>query len=147
MARGGAGRYGALAGALVLMWAGASRAQTFPSNGAWLRGLLELAGHPRLGTLPDFGNFLVSNNPPQWYDRYRGVEELMPFAKGVSAKSFDFDAAGNETQTDFLRMMKIVIKHGYRGYVGVEYEGNTLSEPDGIRATRDLLMRIRDQLD
>jgi L-ribulose-5-phosphate 3-epimerase len=118
------------------------------SNAAWLSGVMKQARHPRLGTLPDFGNFLIRSKPAEeWYDRYRGVDELMPFARGVSAKSFDFDANGNETQTDYVRMMRIVLKHGYRGYIGVEYEGNQLSEAEGIRATRDLLLRVRDQLD
>jgi hypothetical protein len=88
------------------------------------------------GTLPDFGNF---HN----YDRYQGVAELMPFAKGVSAKSHDFDAQGNETHTDYRRMLKIVLDAGYRGYIGVEYEGGRLSEPEGIRATKKLLETVR----
>jgi L-ribulose-5-phosphate 3-epimerase len=116
------------------------------SNATWLMGTLRMADHPRLGTLPDFGNFLVNSKTNEWYDRYRGVDEMMPFAKGVSAKSHDFDAAGNETQTDFRRMLKIVMAHGYHGYVGIEYEGNTLSEAAGIRATRDLLLRVRAEL-
>ena len=116
------------------------------SNGAWTRDLVRMVDHRRLGTLPDFGNFQLKSQPEEWYDRYQGVDEMMPYAKAVSAKSHDFDAAGNETHTDYLRMMRIVLKHGYRGYVGVEYEGNQLSEPDGIRATRDLLIRVREQL-
>ncbi len=116
------------------------------SNGAWLVSTIRMADHRRLGTLPDFGNFLVEAQANEWYDRYRGVDEMMPFAKGVSAKSHDFDAAGNETQTDYRRMMQIVVNHGYRGHVGIEYEGNVLSEPAGIRATRDLLLRVREEL-
>lgn len=100
--------------------------------------------HPRCGTLPDFGNFQIREDV--WYDRYQGVVELMPFAKAVSAKSHDFDEAGNETNTDYLRMMRIVLDAGYRGYVGIEYEGNVMSEPDGIRATKALLESIRPQL-
>lgn len=114
------------------------------SNADWLVGVLQLADHLRLGTLPDFGNFQTA--PGEWYDRYRGVAQMMRFAKGVSAKSEDFDAAGNETHTDYRRMLQIVLAHGYRGYIGIEYEGNTLSEPAGIRATRDLLLRLRDEL-
>jgi hypothetical protein len=75
-----------------------------------------------------------------------GVQELMPFAKSVSAKSHEFDSQGNETRTDFRKMMKIVLDAGFRGYVGIEYEGTKLSEPDGIRATKDLLVRVRDEL-
>ena len=116
------------------------------SNARWLMDTIRMADHPRLGTLPDFGNFLVNAGTQEWYDRYRGVTEMMPRAKGVSAKSFDFDAAGNETQTDFRRMMKIVLAHDYHGYVGIEYEGDKLSEPAGIRATRELLLRIREEL-
>lgn len=116
------------------------------SNARWLMDTIRMADHARLGTLPDFGNFLVNAQTQEWYDRYRGVTEMMPRAKGVSAKSFDFDAAGNETQTDFRRMMKIVLEHDYHGYVGIEYEGDKLSEPAGIRATRDLLLRIREEL-
>ena len=116
------------------------------SNGAWLVSTIRVADHRRLGTLPDFGNFLVNAQTNEWYDRYRGVDEMMPYAKGVSAKSHDFDHVGNETQTDYRRMLRIVVDHGYRGYVGIEYEGNVLSEPAGIRATRDLLLRVREEL-
>ena len=105
------------------------------SNGAWLAGVMKLVDKPNCGTLPDFGNF-------RDYDRYRGVEELMPFAKGVSAKSHEFDADGNEVRTDYRRMLKIVHDAGYRGWIGIEYEGQTLSEPEGILATKRLLERI-----
>ena len=71
---------------------------------------------------------------------------MMPFAKAVSAKSHDFDAAGNETHTDYRRMMKIVLDAGYHSYLGIEYEGEKMSEPDGIRATKRLLERVRDEL-
>lgn len=114
------------------------------SNGAWLAGVMELVDHPRCGTLPDFGNFRI--NVDQRYDPYTGVEELMPYAKAVSAKSYDFDTQGDETQLDYERLMRIVLDAGYRGYVGVEYEGSELSEPDGIRATKALLERVRDNL-
>jgi len=80
------------------------------------------------------------------YDFYTGVEELMPYAKAVSAKSHNFDAAGNEAELDYDRLMRIVLDAGYRGYVGIEYEGSELSEPDGIRATKALLERVREQL-
>ena len=110
------------------------------SDGAWLAGVMKAVNLPNCGTLPDFGNFGS-------YDRYKGVDELMPFAKGVSAKSHDFDSSGEETHTDFLRMMKLVVgKHGYDGYVGIEYEGGKLSEPDGIKATKALLEKVREKL-
>jgi sugar phosphate isomerase/epimerase len=112
------------------------------SNGEWLVGVMKKVDHPRCGTLPDFGNFKIKDD--EWYDRYKGVEELMPYAKAVSAKSHDFDSDGNEIHTDYVRMMKIVLEAGYSGYVGIEYEGKKISEMDGIRATKDLLERVRD---
>lgn len=114
------------------------------SNGKWLAGTIDLVKLPNCGTLPDFGNFRVSNK--EEYDRYQGVTELMPSAKAVSAKSHDFDPEGNETRTDYKRMMKIVLDAGYRGYVGIEYEGSKLPEPEGIRATKKLLERVRTEL-
>lgn len=114
------------------------------SNGAWLAGVMKLADHARVGTLPDFGNFRIAEG--EWYDRYQGVEELMPYAKAVSAKSHDFDEAGNETGTDYARMMKIVLDAGYHGYVGIEYEGSRLNEMEGIAATKALLERVRSDL-
>ncbi|MBA7483157.1 hypothetical protein ES707_18668 [subsurface metagenome] len=114
------------------------------SNGQWLTGVMKMVDHPRCGTLPDFGNFRISEE--EEYDRYKGVEELMPYAKAVSAKSNDFDENGNETATDYLRMMKIVLDAGYRGYVGIEYEGPNLSASEGIIATKKLLERVREQL-
>lgn len=114
------------------------------SNGQWLVGVLKMVDNPRCGSLPDFGNFRVSAT--EQYDRYKGVAELMPFAKAVSAKSHDFDAEGNEIHTDYRRMMKIVLDAGYHGYVGIEYEGAKLPELDGILATRRLLERVRTEL-
>jgi sugar phosphate isomerase/epimerase len=109
------------------------------SNGEWLAGVMQAVGRPNCGTLPDFGNF-------HDYDRYRGVEELMPFAKGVSAKSHEFDDAGNEVRTDYDRMLRLVVAAGYHGWVGIEYEGTALPEAEGIRATKKLLERVRDSL-
>ncbi len=109
------------------------------SNGEWLAGVMKLVDKPNCGTLPDFGNFYD-------YDRYRGVADLMPFAKGVSAKSHEFDADGNEVRTDYLRMMKLVLEAGYHGWVGVEYEGKELPEPEGIMATKKLLEKVREEL-
>ena len=114
------------------------------SDGSWLAAVMRRVGHPRCGTLPDFGNFHIADG--QSYDRYKGVRELMPFAKAVSAKSHDFDEAGNETATDYLKMMGLVLAAGYRGYVGIEYEGSRLSEDDGVRATKALLERVRGRL-
>jgi sugar phosphate isomerase/epimerase len=106
------------------------------SNGAWMSKVLKDVGLDNCGSLPDFGNF-------HGYDRYKGLEELMPFAKGVSAKSHDFDEKGEETKTDFTKALGIVLSHGYHGYVGVEYEGGKLSEDDGIKATKTLLEKSR----
>jgi sugar phosphate isomerase/epimerase len=114
------------------------------SNGAWLANVIKKVEHPRAGTLPDFGNFSIGEG--KMYDRYVGVTELMPFAKAVSAKSHDFDDKGEETSTDYAKMMKIVLDAGYRGYVGIEYEGSRLSEKDGVDATKRLLERVRGTL-
>ncbi|HEY7765398.1 MAG TPA: sugar phosphate isomerase/epimerase family protein [Aestuariivirgaceae bacterium] len=114
------------------------------SNGAWLAGVMKLVDHPNCGTLPDFGNFRVSDD--EEYDRYKGVAELMPYAKGVSAKSHEFDADGNEVRTDYNKMMKIVLDADYHGYVGIEWEGNRPGEVEGIRLTQKLLERVRDSL-
>jgi L-ribulose-5-phosphate 3-epimerase len=114
------------------------------SNGAWLAAVIKQVDLPNCGTLPDFGNFRVSAT--ETYDRYKGVAELMPFAKSVSAKSHDFDDAGNETQIDYVKMMKIVIDAGYHSWVGIEYEGSRLPEPEGILATKKLLERVRGEL-
>ncbi|MEZ6018312.1 MAG: sugar phosphate isomerase/epimerase family protein [Planctomycetota bacterium] len=114
------------------------------SDGGWLSGVMKRANHPRVGTLPDFGNFNLGDGKS--YDRYQGVTELMPFAKAVSAKSHDFDASGAEIHTDYLKMMGIVKAAGYRGFVGVEYEGGTHSEHDGIVLTKRLLEKVRAEL-
>ncbi len=114
------------------------------SNGAWLAGVMRAADHPRVGTLPDFGNFRIGGD--EWYDRYQGVQELMPWAKAVSAKSHAFDAAGNETNTDYARMLGIVRDAGYRGWVGIEWEGGGISETEGVQKTKALLERVRAEL-
>jgi len=114
------------------------------SNGAWLAGVMKQVDLPNCGTLPDFGNFRVGKDNA--YDRYKGTEELMPFAKGVSAKSYDFDKDGNETTIDYQRMFRIVMAANYHGYVGIEYEGSRLDEYEGVRATQRLMERVRDEL-
>lgn len=105
-----------------------------------LLSLMERVDHPRFGTLPDFGNF------PEDVNRYEAVDRMMPYARAVSAKCYDFDpATGMETRLDYPRLIETVVdKHGYRGYIGIEYEGNRLSEYDGIRAGKTLLERLRD---
>jgi len=112
----------------------------FSSNAKWLTGVMRQVNMKNCGTLPDFGNFRVSATGE--YDRYLGTQELMEFAKGVSAKSHDFDAEGNETAKDYYRLMKIVRDSGYKGFVGIEYEGGKLPEPEGIMATKRLLEKV-----
>ena len=112
------------------------------SNGEWLAGVMKAVDNKRCGTLPDFGNFQTA--PGEWYDRYKGVKELMPFAKGVSAKSHEFDAEGNEVRTDYVKMLKIVLDAGYHGYIGIEWEGEEPGEVEGIKLTKKLLERVRD---
>lgn len=121
----------------------------YSSNGNWLAGVMNMVGKDNCGTLPDFGNFNMHNGNNEQdglYDRYQGVEEMMPFAKAVSAKSHAFDENGNETSTDYYRMVELVLRSGYAGHLGVEYEGGKHSEDDGIRLTRDLLRKVRSEL-
>ncbi|MCM5662561.1 sugar phosphate isomerase/epimerase family protein [Galbibacter mesophilus] len=125
------------------------------SNAALVAEVMEAVNKENCGTLPDFGNFcLRREGDALWdapcveeYDMYKGVKELMPYAKGVSAKSHDFDKQGNETTIDYYKMMKIVKDAGYTGYVGVEYEGSNLSEEKGILATKALLLDVAKKLD
>jgi sugar phosphate isomerase/epimerase len=122
------------------------------SNGGWLAAVMKRVDNPRCGTLPDFGNFRIRGEPGQaweegeWYDRYKGVEEMMPYAKAVSAKSRDFDENGEETTTDYHRMLRIVLDAGYHEYLGIEYEGSRLSEHEGVAATKALLEKVRAEL-
>jgi hypothetical protein len=133
------------------------------SNGAWLAQVLQSVNLDNCGALPDYGNFYVvknRGNEEQYnkqkalyegdpslsedemglaYDRYQGVRDLMPYAKGVSAKAHDFDESGNEIHTDFGKMMDIIVDSGYKGYLGVEYEGKNLGEVEGILKTKALL--------
>lgn len=117
------------------------------SNGQWLAGVMRRVGRANCGTLPDFGNFNIDKD--HVYDRYQGVQEMMPYAKAVSAKSNDFDALGNEVHTDYRRMMRIVLDAGYRGWVGIEYEGDIkkLSESEGVLHTKWLLEQIQAELE
>ena len=104
---------------------------------------MKKVNHPMFGTLPDFGNFPMNKRGVYTIDVYDAIARMMPFAKGVSAKSHDFDASGREAHLDYTRILKIVTDSGYNGYVGIEYEGNKLSEPEGIIATRNLLESLR----
>lgn len=114
------------------------------SDGSWLADVIRRVDMRNCGTLPDFGNFRIAEG--KYYDRYLGVQEMMPYAKAVSAKSHDFDADGNEVHTDYRRMMRIVLDSGYRGWVGIEFEGDAISEPDGILKTKRLLQTIHGEL-
>jgi sugar phosphate isomerase/epimerase len=114
------------------------------SNGKWLAGVIKDVGLKNCGTLPDFGNFRISDT--EVYDCYQGVTELMPYAKGVSAKSHAFDKDGNEAAIDYFKMMKIVLDAGYHGYVGIEWEGDTPGEMEGVKLTKQLLERVKKSL-
>lgn len=121
----------------------------YSSNGQWLSGVMKQVGMKNVGTLPDFGNFCIkrgANGCEEQYDRYQGVQEIVPFAKGVSAKTYDFDENGNCIETDYSRIMKIVKDSGFRGIAGIEYEGNKVDEYEGIRKTKALLERIGTQV-
>jgi sugar phosphate isomerase/epimerase len=116
-------------------------------NAGWLAGVMKQVNSPHCGTLADFGNFCINRTKPETndiagymktkcleeYDRYKGIAELMPFAKGVHAKSHLFDANGNDTETDFYRMFKIIKDSGFKGWVSIEYEGGLIKmyKPDG----------------
>ncbi len=124
------------------------------SNAALLVEVIEGVNATNCGTLPDFGNFCLKREGGElWnaacveeYDKYKGVKEMMPFAKAVSAKSHDFDENGNETGIDYMKMLQIVKDAGYTGYIGVEYEGSILNEVDGIEATKKLLINASKNL-
>ena len=121
----------------------------YSSDGSWLADVMKQVNLPNCGTLPDFGNFCIERSDDgcaNEYDRYKGTEELMPYAKGVSAKAHEFDADGNEVSTDFNRMLKIVKDAGFTGHIGIEYEGSTLSEVEGIKATKALLEKVGAQV-
>jgi len=140
---------------------------SYSCNGAWLANIMKQVNNPRAGVLPDFGNFCIKRTQPvtndiagwmgtkclEEYDKYKGVEELMPYAKGVSAKTHKFDAKGNETEIDFKRMLTIIKKSGFKGIIGIEYEGGLmqsygqagyLTNDEGIRATHKLLLKAAD---
>ncbi len=119
------------------------------SNGAWLYSVMRIVDHPRCGTLPDFGNFVVGNGVV--YDHYLGVRELMPFAKAVSVKTYDFNdepymTVRGDRMFDLKKLMGIVLDFGYNGYCGIEYEGGQLDEMAGIAKTKEILVKIREEV-
>lgn len=126
----------------------------YSSDGQWLVDVMQQVNMDNCGTLPDFGNFCIRREGgARWdapcveeYDRYKGIRELMPYAKGLSAKSYAFDENGNETTIDFTEMLSIAKEAGFEGYIGVEYEGSDLSEAEGIMATKELLIKVGQQL-
>lgn len=122
----------------------------YSSDGSWLAGVMAEVNMENVGTLPDFGNFCMERTPDgcgKSYDRYKGIEELMPYAKGVSAKTHNFDADGNETESDFSRIFKIVKDSGFKGNIGIEYEGSDLSEEEGIKATKALIEKTLKEIE
>ena len=118
------------------------------SKGFWVADVMRQVNKTNVGTLPDFGNFCISH---EWgttqgecaeiYDRYKGVEELLPFAKGVSAKTYDFDTNGEQPKIDYKRLIDLVKASGFKGYIGIEFEGETQPEEEGIRKTKALLQK------
>lgn len=115
----------------------------YSSNARWLMEVMALADHPRAGTLPDFGNFRISDE--ESYDSYQGVTEMMPLARGVSVKPTVYDAQGERHDLDYERMMRIVLDAGYRGWCGIEH-GPRGAEWDGILSVRDQLIAVRNVL-
>jgi L-ribulose-5-phosphate 3-epimerase len=120
----------------------------YSSDGKWVAEIMRQVNMPNCGTLPDFGNWCTAEkwgsteaekNCVEQYDRYQGVSEMLPFARGVSAKSYAFGEQGEETIIDYTKMLSIVKDSGFTGYIGIEYEGSPLSEKDGILATKSLL--------
>lgn len=135
------GEYGASQGINIIV----ENHGGYSSDGSWLAGVMTTVNMANVGTLPDFGNFCMERTADgcaKEYNRYKGIEELMPFAKGVSAKTHDFDENGNETESDYLRIMKIVKAAGFKGDIGIEYEGKTLSEDEGIKKTKALIEKV-----
>ncbi|HTF29517.1 MAG TPA: TIM barrel protein [Flavitalea sp.] len=120
----------------------------YSSDIKWLTNIIRQVNNPYCGTLPDFGNFCIEQTDKKCineYDRYLGVQEMLPYAKGISAKSLDFDEKGDETKIDFLRMFKMIKKEkpaSFKGFVGIEYSGSVLSEDEGIRKTKQLLEKV-----
>ncbi len=116
------------------------------SNGAWIADVMKQVNKPNVGTLPDFGNFCISH---PWgttqdgcedeYDRYKGVSEMLPFAKGVSAKSYDFDENGKQPLMDYKRLIGLVKESGFKGFIGIEFEGKSGDEEEGVRKTKALI--------
>jgi L-ribulose-5-phosphate 3-epimerase len=120
----------------------------FSSDAELIAGIIKEVNRPNFGSLPDFGNWCLSakwgttqGECDQVYDRYKGVAELLPYAKAVSAKSYNFNEQGEDTKIDYYKMMKMVKESDYNGYIGIEYEGEEKSEHEGILLTKDLMIK------
>jgi sugar phosphate isomerase/epimerase len=118
------------------------------SKGFWVADVMRQVNKTNVGTLPDFGNFCISHpwgttqgKCAEMYDRYKGIEELLPFAKGVSAKTYDFDINGEQPKIDYKRLINLVKASGFKGYIGIEFEGENQPEEEGIRKTKALLQK------
>ena len=122
----------------------------YSSNGKWLADVISRVDMDNCGTLPDFGNFCITRNDDRTckeeYDKYQGMKELMAYAKAVSAKTFDFDDEGYETEIDYMKIMRTVLDSGYKGYVGIEYEGSRMEAEEGIMATKALIKKVLAEL-
>lgn len=121
----------------------------FSSDAKLITEIVKQVNKPNFGTFPDFGNWCLSakwgstqGDCSEEYDRYQGVYEFLPFAKAVSAKSYNFNAKGEDTKIDYYKMLRIVKNSGYNGYIGIEYEGEILSEHEGILATKALMEKV-----
>ena len=124
----------------------------FSSDAALIAGIIKEVNRPNFGSFPDFGNWCLSakwgttqGDCDKVYDRYKGVAELLPYAKAVSAKSYNFNEGGEDTKIDYYRMMKIVKESDYNGYIGIEYEGMEKSEHEGIMITKELMKKAWDK--
>ena len=118
------------------------------SNGEWLADVMNQVGRENVGTLPDFGNFCISHpwgtiqeGCTDMYDIYKGIQQLLPYAKGVSAKTYDFGSNGEQPLMDYKRLIDIVKASGFKGYIGIEYEGINQPEDEGVRNTQKLLKK------
>ena len=127
----------------------------YSSDAKWLVEVIKNSGRNNVGTLPDFGNFCVktkaeelsdwgasSGECAQEYDKYLGVKEMLPYARSVSAKSYNFDSNGDAIDIDYYKMLKIIKDSGYDGCISIEYEGNNHSEEEGIMLTKKLLEKV-----
>lgn len=126
----------------------------FSSDAKLITDIIKQVDKPNFGTLADFGNWCLS---AKWgstqgeyikaYDRYKGVAEFLPYAKGVSAKSYNFNEKGEDIIIDYYKMLDIVKNSGFDGYIGIEYEGNILGEYEGIITTKALIEKVWSSLD